>query len=167
MQAWLRKFGLAVHVIASVGWMGAVAAFAAVALAVPANADAEALVGTGNALAIIGWAVIVPAAAASILSGVVQSLGTGWGLTRHYWVLIKLGVTGLATLLLLLHMKATADFAAAARSGAIPAGQLVALRHQLAFDAGAGLAVLLAVAMLSFFKPRGLTPWGWRASFSA
>src|SRR3981081_2425986 len=45
--------------------------------------------------------VIVPLAFASLLSGLIQSLGTPWGLFRHYWVLVKLLLTTFATIVLL------------------------------------------------------------------
>jgi hypothetical protein len=68
-------------------------------------------------MSIIGWWVIVPACLISTLSGLVQSLGTSWGLVRHYWVLIKLAMTLPSVGLLFLHMEptdllATADAAA-------------------------------------------------------
>jgi hypothetical protein len=49
----------------------------------------------------ITWFVIVPFALASLLTGLVQSLGTTWGLCRHYWVVFKLLLNVLATLVLL------------------------------------------------------------------
>jgi hypothetical protein len=51
-----------------------------------------------------GWYVIVPLAVAALLTGLVMALGTPWGLFRHYWVLISLVLTILATVVLLLHM---------------------------------------------------------------
>jgi hypothetical protein len=36
------------------------------------------------------WSVLVPLSLGSLLTGLVLSLGTTWGLLRHYWVLIKL-----------------------------------------------------------------------------
>jgi len=33
---------------------------------------------------------------------------------------------------------------------------------QLAIDAGAALGALLVTTLLSVYKPRGLTPYGWR-----
>jgi hypothetical protein len=158
----LRKVGLGVHVIASVGWMGGVAAFTAVAFLARAGSEPAALAAAGEALAVIGWAVVVPLAAAAIVSGIAQSLATEWGLARHYWLVFKLIATGLATLMLLLHMGAVTRLATV-EAGTVPVGQLLAIRAQLGFDAAGGLVVLLAIAMLSFFKPRGLTRRGWRA----
>jgi hypothetical protein len=36
------------------------------------------------------WIVIVPLSLAALLTGVVQSLGTPWGLFRHRWIVAKL-----------------------------------------------------------------------------
>jgi hypothetical protein len=49
------------------------------------------------------WIVIVPLSLAALLTGVVQSLGTPWGLFRHRWIVAKLALTVVATVLLLVH----------------------------------------------------------------
>ena len=43
------------------------------------------------------WLVLVPLAHASLLSGIVLSLGTPWGLFRHSWVVLKLAITLFST----------------------------------------------------------------------
>ena len=48
--------------------------------------------------------VLVPLAHVSLLSGIVLSLGSTWGLFRHYWVVLKLGMTVFATVILLIYM---------------------------------------------------------------
>ena len=40
---------------------------------------------------------IVPASVLTVISGIVQSLGTQWGLWRHRWVATKLVLGMLAT----------------------------------------------------------------------
>ena len=49
--------------------------------------------------------VIVPLSFAPLLTGPVLSLGTPWGLFRHYWILVKLLITILSTLILLVHLQ--------------------------------------------------------------
>ena len=51
---------------------------------------------------------------AALLTGIVQSLGTSWGLFRHYWVLAKVLITAVATVLLLAHMRGISFVAAVA-----------------------------------------------------
>ena len=98
----LRKFALTAHVVSSVGWLGAVAGFLALAAAGLTSQDAQMVRAAYLAMELIAWFVIVPLALASLLTGLVQSVGTTWGLFRHYWVLAKLLVTVLATIVLLM-----------------------------------------------------------------
>lgn len=101
----LRKFALTAHVTSSVGWLGAVASFLALAVAGLTSQDALTVRAAYLAMDMITGFVIVPLSLASLLTGLVQSLGTAWGLFRHYWILAKLLLTILATLILLLHTR--------------------------------------------------------------
>jgi hypothetical protein len=158
----VRKAFLAVHVIASVGWIGAVVAFLVLALAGARSPDLSAASAFGVAVATTGWWAVVPFCLAALLTGVVQSLGTPWGLVRHYWLTIKLLLTLAATLALLIHMQPTTWLGDAAMARAATLATLVALQQQLAVDAGAALVVLVLATLLSIYKPPGLTPLGWR-----
>src|SRR6266704_1743054 len=105
MTPGLRKFALTVHVSSSVGFLGAVAGFLALAVAGLTSQNAQIVRAAYLAMDLTGWFVIVPLCLASLLTGLVQSLGTTWGLFRHYWVLAKLSLTAIATVVLLLKMK--------------------------------------------------------------
>src|SRR5216683_2203005 len=103
MTPGLRKFALTSHVTSSVGWLGAVAGFFALAIAGLSNQNAETVRAAYIAIHLTTWFVIVPLSLAALLTGLVQSLGTTWGLFRHYWIVTKLLLTVLATILLLMH----------------------------------------------------------------
>ena len=160
-----RKLALTAHVTSSVGWLGAVLAFLALALA-GLRCD-EAL---GRAayvsLNLMTWAVIVPLSVLSLATGLLESLGTPWGLVRHYWVLVKLVLTVLATLLLLLHTRPIGWMAHAAMHAVPLTTDLTRLRIQLVVDAAGATVVLLGATVLSVYKPRGLTPYGVRRQIS-
>lgn len=158
----LRKLALTVHVASSVGWLGAVASFLALAVAGLTSPDAQVVRAAYVATEVTTWLVIVPLSVAALLTGLVQSLGTPWGLFRHYWVLAKLVLTLLATLLLLLHTQPIGYVAGVAAETALSGGDLPGLRIQLVADAGAALLVLLVTTALSLYKPRGMTRYGWR-----
>ncbi|MGX1886314.1 hypothetical protein AR457_39380 [Streptomyces agglomeratus] len=158
----LRKLALTLHVTSSVGWLGAVAAFLALAVAGLTSSSSQMVRGAYLAMDVLGWYVIVPFSIASLLTGLVQSLGTVWGLLRHYWVIAKLLITVVATLLLLVHMQPVGHLADAAARAALAGGELQGMRVQLIADAAAALLVLLAAAALSVFKPRGVTRYGRR-----
>jgi hypothetical protein len=162
LETGLLKLLLTAHVTASVGWIGAVAAFLAVALAGLVSEDPRMAAAAYLTLEPIGWQVIVPLSLASLLTGVIQSLATSWGLFRHYWVLIKLILTVGSTLVLLVHMQPVAVLADAAAFGHLSEPHLQGMRIQLVADAAAAIVVLLIATVLSVYKPQGLTPYGWR-----
>jgi hypothetical protein len=158
----LRKLALTAHVTSSVGWLGAVAGFLALAVAGLTSEDAQKVRAVYLALELTGWFVIVPLSFASPLTGLVQSLGTTWGLFRHYWVLIKFLITIPATILLVVHMQPVGHLARVVAETTLARGDLAGLRIQLVADAGAALLVLFIATTLSIYKPRGLTPYGRR-----
>jgi hypothetical protein len=83
MPSGVRKFALTTHVTSSVGWFGAVAAFLALAVVGVLSADAQTVRSAYLAMEPITWLVIVPLCVAASLTGVVQGLGTTWGLFRY------------------------------------------------------------------------------------
>jgi hypothetical protein len=85
MSPALRKLNLTTHVVTSVGWLGAVAAFLALSIAGLNSHDTDVLRGAYAAMNLVGEYVIVPLSLATIVTGVLQSIATPWGLFRHYW----------------------------------------------------------------------------------
>lgn len=156
----LRKFVLTAHVVSSVGWLGAVAAFLALSIAGVTSADAQIVRSAYISMELTGWLVIVPFSLAALVTGVVQSLGTAWGLFRHYWVLFKLLIAVLATVILVVHMQPISFVAKVAATEVLAPSDLRGLRLRLVADAGAAFLVLLVATTLSVYKPRGLTPYG-------
>jgi hypothetical protein len=110
MPPGIRKFALIAHVASSVGWLGAVVAYLALVVAALTSQDAITVRAAWIAMELTGWSVIVPLALASLITGLVQSLGTPWGLFQHYWVLVKFLLTVFATIILLLHMPTISYF---------------------------------------------------------
>jgi hypothetical protein len=163
MSPRLRKLVLTAHVTFSVGWLGAVAAFLALAISGLTSDDARVVCAAYLAVDTIGTYVIVPFGVGSLVAGLVQSLGTEWGLLRYYWVLVKFVLTVGAIALLLLHMQLVRYLAGVAASTSLSSSDLSDLRIQLVGDAGAALLVLLVATALSIFKPRGMTRRGRRA----
>jgi hypothetical protein len=106
------------------------------------------------------WFVIVPLAFASLLTGVFQSLGTHWGLVRHYWVAFKLLLSVLATIVLLVNTGTISSLERLVAEGG-HATKVGGLEGQL-LHAGGGVLVLLATTTLAVFKPPGTTPFGRR-----
>jgi hypothetical protein len=150
------------HVTVSVGWVGAVITFIAIAV-VGLTADDE--VSVRGAYLVMDAAaryVLVPLALLSLVTGVVQSLGTTWGLLRHHWVVVKLLITVVATGVLLLYLR---TFAVMAGVAADPAAGLDEVRNPSPLVHAVPALVLRVVAtVLGVVKPRGLTRIGRRSA---
>jgi hypothetical protein len=153
----LRRAMLAAHIICSVGWLGAAAAYLALGVAAEVSTQPQVIRAAWIAMELSGWFVIVPFGCLGYLTGLVLSLGTPWGLFKHYWVVIALVLTTLSLAVLLLHMPSISALAALART----ADDAVVSR--LGGDVphpALGLLVLIVVTVLNVHKPRGLTPYG-------
>src|SRR5919112_2189342 len=157
----LRKFALAAHIALSVGWIGAVAGYIALDVSAATSKDAQTLRAAYIGMEVIAWYVIVPLALASLLTGLVMSLGTKWGLFRHYWVLISLLLTVIATVVLLQETQTISYFSDRAADPATSGDDLRALGNTLVHSVG-GIAVLLVILVMNVYKPRGMTQYGWR-----
>lgn len=161
MSPGVRKLALVTHVVCSVGWLGTIVAFLMLAIAGLRTDDVEQARSAYLAMKLVAWSAIVPASLAAFATGLIQSLGTSWGVFRHYWVIAKLLLTLLATAFLMLHIQVIDVAADLARTMSSPV-DLGTIRTQLVFDASAALAVLVVTTTLSVFKPRGLTRHGRR-----
>jgi hypothetical protein len=155
----VRRFVLTAHVVSSVGWLGGIGVFLALAVSGMTVEDEQKVRAAYLAMELAAWSVLVPLALASLVTGLVQSLGTNWGLFRHYWVLAKLLITIVATVVLLLYTQTIGSFGDAAAG----TGDLDDLRGASpAVHAAIGVLLLLLTTVLGVYKPRGLTPYGWR-----
>lgn len=162
MKPALRKFVLTAHIACSAGWIGAVLTYLSLVALAWTSQNLVTFKAAWIAMEWIGWKVIVPLACASLFTGLVMALGTRWGLFRHYWVLISFLLTIIATIVLVDHMQTVSFYAGLALEtentsySGLP-GEL--------FHAGTGLLVLLVIQTLNVYKPRGLTPYGWRKQY--
>jgi hypothetical protein len=161
----LRQFALTLHVTSSVGLHGAIAAFLALAVTGATNQDEQMVRAAYVTMQLIARFVVVPLTFASLLTGLIQSLGTPWGLFRHYWVLVKLLLTVLAAAILLLKMELINCAARLATEAALSRADLREAGVQLMVHAASGLLVLLVPVILSVYKPQGLTRYGWQRQF--
>ena len=152
------------HVVSSVGWLGAVAGFLALALSGLTSSNERMLQAAYLTMGLTGWARDRPlSSAASLVSGLhVQSLGTSWGLFRHYWVIFKLVINLAASALLILHMRPVDTLARVAAEPMLFSPELRGMRIQVAGDAAAAVIVLVLATALAVYKPSGLTRQGWR-----
>jgi hypothetical protein len=156
----LRKLTLTTHVTSSVAWAGAVLVFLALAAIGLTSGDERTVRGAYLVMAPAAWFVLVPLAHASLFSGLALSLGTPWGLFRHYWVVLKLAITVFATVILMIYMGTFRQMAGVAADPVVELG-LVRNPSPLVHSILA-LILLVAATVLGTYKPFGLTPYGLR-----
>ena len=157
MTPGLRRFTFTTHITSSVGWLGAVFVFLALAVIGLISQDERTVRGAYLLMAPAAWCVLIPLAHASLLSGIALSLGTTWGLFRHYWVVLKLTITVFATVILLIYMGTFRQMAGVA---ADPVVELAAVRNASPMvHAILALILLLAATVLGVYKPFGMTAY--------
>lgn len=163
MNRGLRKLTLSAHLTVSVGWLGAIAAYLALDITTVTSQNPQTLRSVYLAMDLIAGTVIVPLAIISLVTGIVISLGTTWGLFRHYWVLISLVLTVLAVIVLLVEVSTVSAYAHVAADPSTTADELRQTGSTLVHSVG-GVIVLLVILILNVYKPRGMTRFGWRSA---
>lgn len=158
----LRKLVLTAHVASSVGWLGAIAVLIGLAVVGLTSRDVQMVRAAYLVMEPAAAFVLVPLALASLLTGLVQSLGTTWGLFRHYWVMFKLLINVVAVIVLLMYLQTLDSIAEAAADPAFSGGTLGELRVSPLLHAVLALLLLLVATVLAVYKPRGMTRYGRR-----
>ena len=88
----LYKLLLTAHIMVSVGWLGIVVAKLVLGLVAITSGSPDTAAALYVSMGVVNRA-FPPVAIATIVSGVLLSLGTKWGLLQHYWVVTKLLLT--------------------------------------------------------------------------
>ena len=159
----MRKFILFAHVTTSVGLLGAVASFLLLSIFGIVSSNVQLVQASYVLLMPLTAYLILPLVVASLLIGIISSLGTPWGLVRYYWVVAKLLLTSVTLIVLLLQMNAIAELSTIAATRTVTDADM-GLRLRMIIHAGGGSGVLLLIMILSLWRPKGVTPFGQRQS---
>jgi len=166
MTPTVRKLTITAHVTFSVGWLGAVAAFLVLSVAGLTSHDAEVVRGAYLSMDLISRFIVIPMCFAALATGLLQALGTPWGLFRYYWILVKFGLAIFATIALLVHQFVAVAEAAKRVSGVAAetlfSANLGTLKTELVRAPSLAILLLLGVTTLGVYKPWGLTRYGRR-----
>ena len=148
-----HRTALWAHILTSAAWFGVAVMVAFCGLAATVTDDAGLSHALYRTMETAPW-LSIPVGLTAIVSGVVLSLGTRFGLVRHWWVVAKIVIAAVVVVTDALLVGRVARHAALVGHASAPLrGSTIA--H----------VVVLGVAIwLSVFKPRGLTPYGRRRS---
>ena len=152
-----RKLVLAAHIVVSVGLFGLSAAMFVLGTVAVTTSDAETGQAAYRSMRIFTRGVVQPVALGALVSGLILSLGTRWGVVRHYWIVTKLALT-VATVLCgifvvgplvqqAIGMSSDVAMLPAAGRGSAPIVLVAAL--------AANVLMLGAATVISVYKPWG------------
>ncbi len=161
MSMRLRKFVLTVHVASSGSWLGVGMVMAVLGVTGLVTGDLALRHHAYALMHILDLAIVIPLVLLSIITGLVVSFGTPWGLVRHWWVLVKfaiaLGIVTFASLRENYWVRGLAEATAVD-----PGATLGNLDLYLVVFFILGALGLWMAVVLSVYKPWGKTWWGRR-----
>ena len=88
-----RKLVLAAHIVVSVGLFGLSAAMLVLGAVAVTTSDVVTSQAAYRSMRIFTRGVVQPVALGALITGLILSLGTRWGVVRHYWIVTKLALT--------------------------------------------------------------------------
>lgn len=148
----VRRTLLVVHVAVSVSWLGLSLGLLALGITAYTTADTSLTEAAYRAMRVFADWLLLPVAAVTLTSGLVLSLGTPWGLARHYWVWTKFWLTLATAAATVFALRP--EIAHAAATG-VPDSSLVAAPL-------VSTGAYLFMTAISVLKPWGLTRRGRR-----
>lgn len=159
----MRKALLVTHIIASVSWIGVDLALWPLLYAANTSGDPLTVAGALKAISILVPATVPVLSLTLLGTGVLLGLGTTWGLIRYWWVLAKLALSVVMTVLVFTALVPTVvsielQAAAGVSADAIRAG-LGPVLTGLIFPPVVSFGMLVGATILSVFKPWRRTPW--------
>lgn len=151
----VRKAVLVVHVLAAGTWVG-VDVLVGVLVLVGRTSDDPSIAGLAyRALGTFVLAPMLAAALVCLVTGLLLGLATKWGLTRYWWVLVKLVITLVLTALIVLALAPGMPDAVLhgqqLEAGVTPTGDVA----DLVFPPIVSLTALSVATVLSVYKPWG------------
>lgn len=152
-----RRALLVLHIAVSVSWLGLTLGLLALSVTGYTTGSPDMAAVAYRAMKIFGDWLILPVALVSLVSGLVLSLRTAWGLARHRWVYVKFWLTLLTVLLSVFSLRPGINDLAAEAAAGTPHPDV-----NLVVAPAVATATYLFLTAISVLKPWGLTRRGSR-----
>lgn len=158
----LRKVTLLVHIVSGVGWMGLDVGLFLLLLTGLTTDDGQLAAACYRAVAVIVPVAVPVLSLGMLLTGLLLGWGTKWGLLRSWWVVVKLALGVILTVLVFVALVpgvndlATPDPTTSAGAVRDVIGEATT---GLMFPPIVSFTMLGFASVLSIFKPWGRTPW--------
>ncbi|MFI0785461.1 DUF2269 domain-containing protein [Streptomyces lydicus] len=152
-----RRGLLVLHVAVSVSWLGLSLGLLALGITGWTTGSPDTASAAYRAMKIFGDWLVLPIALVTLVSGLVLSLGTSWGLARHRWVHLKFWLTLATVLLSVFALRPGINHQAAEAVAGNPAPAI-----DLVVAPAVATATYFFLTAISVLKPWGLTARGRR-----
>jgi uncharacterized membrane protein len=151
------------HAITGIGWMGVDIAVFVLLMTARTTEDPALVVSGFNAIRMIVPVAVPPLSLGILVTGLILGVGTRWGLLHYWWVLIKLLLSLVMTVLVFVSLVPAVN-SIAVRSTTTTSAEAIraslgSLPTQLMFPPIVSFLMLGVAAILSIFKPWRRTPW--------
>ncbi|MEV4944493.1 DUF2269 domain-containing protein [Streptomyces sp. NPDC053755] len=157
LQRPARRALLVLHIAVSVSWLGLSVGLLALGITAYTTGDHSLTHAAYRSMDVFGDWLLAPVALSTLVSGLVLSLGTPWGLARHRWIWIKFWMTLVTAAATVFALRPEIDHAAAVGT---PDISLVAAPT-------VSTAAYLFMTTISVLKPFGPTRRGRHLRVSA
>jgi uncharacterized membrane protein len=148
-----RRASLVVHVAASASWLGLTLGLLALGVTATTTGSAVTVEASVRGMKLFADWLLLPVAFFTLLSGLVLSLGTPWGLARHRWVYTKFWLTLATTTATVFALRPGVNSAVAA----VAAGEPLPDAGDVLFGPIVSLSAYVFMTVISILKPWGLT----------
>ncbi|MFB6933778.1 DUF2269 domain-containing protein [Streptomyces chartreusis] len=153
-----RRAALVVHVVASASWVGLTLGLLALGITAAGTGSAVTVEASVRAMKLFADWLLLPVAFLTLVSGLVLSLGTQWGLARHRWVYVKFWLTLATTVATVLALRPGVNSAVAA----VAAGGPLPDAGDVMMGPIVSLSAYVFMTVISVLKPWGPTKRGRR-----
>lgn len=154
-----RNLLLTVHIVVSVGLIGADGALVVLGLSGLTSGTPELIRASYLSMELLVDTILLPATIAALATGVLLALGTSWGLARYYWVLGKFFLTIVALTAVVTLLRPRVREAALHASQAFPTDLVATGLGQIGVGAAirptVAMVILLLIVTLAMYKPWG------------
>ncbi|MFE0178139.1 DUF2269 domain-containing protein [Streptomyces sp. NPDC059002] len=158
-----RRATLVVHVVGSAGWLGLTLGLLALALTAITTESTTIIEAAVRSMKIFTDWLVIPLSLLTLLSGLLLSVGTPWGLAKHRWVYTKFWLTLATTIASVFALRPGVSDSAAT----VAAGDPITDASGLIAGPIVSLSAYVFMTVISVLKPWGLTRRGQKQRASA
>lgn len=150
-----RKATLVVHIGAAVAWLGVDLVLGVLVLHTVVSDDTAVVAVAYQAIELFAVWTLLPLGLLTLLSGIVLGRGTRWGVLRYKWVVVKLVIAVLLTVLVPVGLQPTVETAAEYGSALLAGEPTGDAPTNLYFPPIVSPIALIAALVLAVYKPWG------------